>query len=195
MKIAIYLRVSTDKQDLENQIEPLLNFANSKGYSIFKIYRDVATGKNKERIEFKKMLEDAGDRKFNAILVWALDRLSREGMHQTVNLLEHLNNVGVDVISYTEPYLNTTNELSKNILLAVVSTLAKAEREKISERTKAGLNRLKKKGVKLGRPKLKEEVKKEIFRLNEEKKGVREISRQLKISPAFISIFLKENKK
>ncbi|MCL5277193.1 MAG: recombinase family protein [Deltaproteobacteria bacterium] len=84
--------------------------------------------------------------------MWALDRLSREGMRRTVQLIEMLERMGIGVISYSEPYLDTTNELARNILLAVVSTLAKAERERISERTKAGLARVKRSGKKLSRP-------------------------------------------
>ena len=89
---------------------------------------------------------------FDVIVVWALDRLSREGMSRTVQLIEMLERMGIGVISYSEPYLDTTNELARNILLAVVSTLAKAERERISERTRAGLARVKRSGKKLGRP-------------------------------------------
>jgi len=187
MKLAIYLRVSTDKQELENQLQPLLEFANKKGFEVYKVYKDIATGKTSDREEFNAMLQDAHQRKFDAILVWSLDRLSREGMVKTVHLLEHLNNIGVNVISYTEPYLDTSNELARNILLAVVSTLAKAEREKISERTKAGLERLKKEGKKLGRPPIPETIKERIVKLREQKLSLREIGETLGVSHTLVS--------
>ena len=152
MKAALYLRVSTDKQELENQLEPLKKFAKGRGLKIVQVYRDMATGKNSNRPALNKMLKDAHRHAFDVIVVWALDRLSREGMSRTVQLIEMLERMGIGVISYSEPYLDTTNELARNILLAVVSTLAKAERERISERTKAGLARVKRSGKKLGRP-------------------------------------------
>ena len=152
MKAALYLRVSTDKQELENQLEPLKKFARGRGLKVVQVYRDMATGKNSNRPALNKMLKDAHRHAFDVIVVWALDRLSREGMSRTVQLIEMLERMGIAVISYSEPYLDTTNELARNILLAVVSTLAKAERERISERTKAGLARVKRSGKKLGRP-------------------------------------------
>jgi len=187
MKTAIYVRVSTDKQEVENQLQPLLDFANKRGLEVYKIYKDIATGKSSNREEFNIMISEAHQKKFDAILVWSLDRLSREGMVKTVYLLEHLSNIGVNVISYTEPYLDTSNELARNILLAVVSTLAKAERERISERTKAGLERLKKQGKKLGRPPIPENTREEIVKLRKEKLSLREIGETLGVSHTLVS--------
>ncbi len=154
MKAALYLRISTDKQEIENQLTPLKKFAKGRGLKVVQVYRDMATGKNSNRPALNKMLKDAHRHAFDVIVVWALDRLSREGMSRTVQLIEMLERMGIGVISYSEPYLDTTNELARNILLAVVSTLAKAERERISERTKAGLARVKRSGKKLGRPEI-----------------------------------------
>jgi DNA invertase Pin-like site-specific DNA recombinase len=66
--------------------------------------------------------------------------------------------------SYTEPHLATDNELVRNVLLALLSSLAKVEAQKISERTKAGTTRTDAKGVKVGRPKLGVEVRQQIAR-------------------------------
>ncbi len=84
MKAAIYARVSTDKQELENQLQALHAFARKRGYTIGQAFCDVATGKHSNREEFNKMMRAAVQRKFDVILVWALDRLSREGMSKTV---------------------------------------------------------------------------------------------------------------
>ena len=88
------------------------------------------------------------------MLFWALDRFSREGMAQTIAHLQCLVSYGVAFHSYTEPHLATDNELVRNILLALLSSLAKLEAQKISERTKAGMARAKANGIKIGRPKL-----------------------------------------
>jgi DNA invertase Pin-like site-specific DNA recombinase len=74
------------------------------------------------------------------VLFWALDRFSREGMAQTIiHLRRLLSSYGIAFHSYTEPHLATDNELVRNILLALLSSLAKVEAQKISERTRAGM--------------------------------------------------------
>ena len=97
-------------------------------------------------------------------VVLALDRFSREGMAQTIGYLQRLMSYAVTFHSYTEPHLATDNELVRNILLALLSSLAKVEAQKISERTKAGMARAKAKGIKIGRPRLGIEVRQQIAR-------------------------------
>jgi DNA invertase Pin-like site-specific DNA recombinase len=75
-------------------------------------------------------------------------------MARTIIHLQRLSSYGVAFHSYTEPHLATDNELVRNILLALLSSLAKVEAQKISERTRAGMSRARAKGVKIGRPKL-----------------------------------------
>ena len=179
MKAALYLRISTDKQELENQLEPLKKFAKGRGLKIVQVYRDMATGKNSNRPALTKMLKDAHRHAFDVIVVWALDRLSREGMSRTVQLIEMLERMGIGVISYSEPYLDTTNELARNILLAVVSTLAKAERERISERTKAGLARVKRSGKKLGRPPVASKKRTQAVKLLKKGYSIRQVAHKL----------------
>ena len=95
-----------------------------------------------KRKQFAALFEDAAKRKFDCVLFWALDRFSREGMAQTSST-PRLTSYGVTFHSYTEPHLATDNELVRNILLALLSSLAKVEAQKISERTKAGMARAK----------------------------------------------------
>src|SRR5580700_7767390 len=91
-----------------------------------------------------------------------MDRFSREGMAQTIAHLQRLASYGVAFHSYTEPHLAKDNELVRNILLALLSSLAKLEAQKVSERTKAGMARAKANGIKIGRPKLGFEMRKKI---------------------------------
>ena len=79
------------------------------------------------------MLSDAHKRQFDLVLCWALDRLSREGMVPTVLHLQRLVSYGVGFHSYTEPMLSTDNEMVRDIVLAVMASLAKIERQKISD--------------------------------------------------------------
>ncbi len=85
-------------------------------------------------------------------------------MAQTIVHLQRLTSYGVSFHSYTEPHLATDNELVRNILLALLSSLAKVEAQKISDRTKAGMARAKAKGIKIGRPRLAAEIRQQIVR-------------------------------
>lgn len=85
-------------------------------------------------------------------------------MAQTIIHLQRLSSYGVAFHSYTEPHLATDYELVRNILLALLSSLAKVEAQKIAERTRAGMARAKAKGVKIGRPRLAPELRDEIAR-------------------------------
>jgi DNA invertase Pin-like site-specific DNA recombinase len=95
------------------------------------------------------------------VVFWSLDRFSREGMVQTIMHLQRLESYGIAFHSYMESHLNTDNELVRNVLLAVLSSLAKVEAQKISERTKAGLERARRRGARIGRPQLEEGLRSE----------------------------------
>jgi DNA invertase Pin-like site-specific DNA recombinase len=129
-------------------------------------YVDYESGRKgaEKRKQFAALFDDAAKRKFDCVLFWALDRFSREGMAQTIFHLQRLSSHSVAFHSYTEPHLATDNELVRNILLALLSSLAKVEAQKISERTRAGMSRARAKGVKIGRPKLAAELRHEITR-------------------------------
>ena len=79
------------------------------------------------RKQFAALFDDAAKRKFDCVLFWALDRFSRKGMAQTIAHLQRLVSYDVAFHSYTEPHLATDNELVQNILLALLSSLAKLE--------------------------------------------------------------------
>src|SRR5208337_4878278 len=76
MDIAIYSRISTDKQDNQNQLDQLRGFAASQGWRIKREYVDVATGKNSDREQFKALFKSASRREFELVLFWSLDRLA-----------------------------------------------------------------------------------------------------------------------
>jgi hypothetical protein len=105
MKIAIYCRVSTDKQDNENQLAQLREFASKQDWSVEIEYIDVESGSKSERPAFQRMLADASRRRFDLVLFWALDRLSREGVLPTLQYLQRLESYGIAYKSFTEPFL------------------------------------------------------------------------------------------
>jgi len=152
-KVAIYTRVSKEEQHPENQIRQLENFVELSKWQIYKVYVDKISGRVTDRPEFQQMLKDARLRKFNVLLVWSLDRFSREGIRNNLNYLERLKKQKVVFKSYTEPLIDTGQEGVWEIIFALLSWVAKREAIRISERTKAGLERAKASGKQLGRPK------------------------------------------
>ena len=153
-KIAIYARVSKndESQDPSNQLNPLRDYAKALGGEVVEEYVDLASGGNGDRGNFLRMFSNADKRKFDLVLVWALDRLSREGISNTLGYLERLKRNGVALKSLQESWLDTRDEGLGQLLLAIFSWVAQQERKRIVERTKAGLERAKRQGKRLGRP-------------------------------------------
>lgn len=143
MKVAIYARVSKEGMDAQNQIESLTNMANALQYEIVKEYIDIASGGSYNRPQFQKMLEDASRHEFDLILVWALDRFSREGIHNTFAYLKKLERSNVALKSLQESWLDTSDKGMGQLLIAIFSWVAEQERKRISERTKEGLKKAK----------------------------------------------------
>ena len=94
MKVAIYARVSTDKQDNANQLEQLREFASKQSWEIVTEYKDIVSGGKRNRPQFDAVMLAASQRKFDLLLFWALDRLSREGIVKTLGYLEQLRTWG-----------------------------------------------------------------------------------------------------
>lgn len=182
MRIALYLRVSTDKQETENQAVQLREFAASQDWQIVREYTDYETGSKADRAQFQQMFVDASRRKFDLVLFWALDRLSREGVLETLQYLNRLTSYGVGFRSYTEQFFDSCG-VFKDAIIAIMATLAKQERIKRAERTKAGLARVRSAGKKLGPPlKFNGQHTAEIARLRAEGLSFRAIGRRLGMS-------------
>ena len=144
MKVAMYVRVSTTKQEVENQLIQLRNYCEKSDYEIYKEYVDIISGKETSRPSYDRMFADAHKRLFELVLFWDLSRFSRAGTLYTLQKLKELENLGIDWESYQESYFKSVGQF-KDVVLSIISTVAKMEREKISERTKAGLQRSPKK--------------------------------------------------
>ena len=140
--VAIYIRVSTDKQEARNQLDALADYCKKSNYTIYAVYPDVMSGKENARPNYERMFADAHKKLFNLVLFWDLSRFSRSGTLYTLQKLKELENLGIEWESYQERYFRATGEF-KDVLISIMSTLAKIEREKISERTKAGLRHAK----------------------------------------------------
>jgi len=139
-------------QDNTNQLAVLLEWAKQRGYEVVKVYEEEESAwRNGHQKELANLIEDARKRKFQAVLVWALDRLSREGALAILSLVQKLSVYGVKVLSYQESWTEAPGEMAE-LLYALTGWVARMESQRRSERTKAGLARVKAQGKRLGRP-------------------------------------------
>ena len=152
MRVNIYSRTSTTDQNPVNQSLVLTGWAKQRGWEVVGIYEEQETAwKAGHQRELAKLLDDARKRRFDAVLVWALDRLSREGPLAILTLVNRLKNCGVNVISYQESWTEAPGELG-DLLYALTGWVSRMESQRRSERTKVGLARVKAQGKRLGRP-------------------------------------------
>ena len=180
-RVAIYARVSTrDKgQEVENQLRQLREFSALQGWNMIREYVDHETGSTNDRAEFQAMFKDASQRKFDVLLFWALDRLSREGVLETLQHLNRLTACGVGYRSFTEQYFDSCG-VFRDAVIAIIATVAKQERVRISQRVRAGLDVARARGTCLGRPRVFADVAR-IASLRAQGRSWRQISEEMGI--------------
>lgn len=151
MRTVLYARVSTDdgRQDTENQLAELRDYAHQQGWEVTGEYIDYASGKNGKRPEFKRLFADAAAHCFDRVAFWALDRFSREGVLKTFEYLAELKKHGVCFTSCKEEFIDTCGPL-RDVVISLFATMAAMERQRISDRTKVGLTQARARGAVLG---------------------------------------------
>ena len=187
-RVAIYGRVSTSEQTSDNQINFLQEIVSRNGWELVQTYVDEGISGTKgrdKRPEFDRLCKDMVRRRFNRILVWDVSRLGRSLQH----LVEFLNEVqSVNCHLYIHQSGLDTSTPSGRMMFQMVGVFSEFERSMISERVKLGLNRVRSKGIKLGRPtKIDEETKVEIWSQIDTGKSLSEVSRVLQISKMSVS--------
>jgi DNA invertase Pin-like site-specific DNA recombinase len=190
MRVAIYARVSTkDKgQDPENQLHQLRVFAEQHG-TIHKVFTEEVSGGKSERSEFKQLLLEAYQHKFDLVVFWRLDRFSREGALATLRYLKELKDHGVNYKSFTEPYLDSLGPFG-DVIVSMLATIAAQDLLKISENTKAALAKKKAAGVQLGAPSKSADVIAQVQRLKASGASNQAIARALQMSPSTVAKYL-----
>jgi Site-specific recombinases, DNA invertase Pin homologs len=156
MRIAIYARVSKndESQDPENQLQPLRDYARALQGEVIKEYVDRASGSGSvDRVCFLEMLDDGDHHRYDLLLIWALDRFSREGISNTLGYIQRLKRNGIALKSLRESWLDTRDESLGQLLISIFAWVAEQERRRIVERTRAGLQKARQNGKRLGRPK------------------------------------------
>lgn len=189
-KIAIYYRVSTNKQDEDMQRREVESYIETRmsGDILTTVYIDRGiSGAKSNRPEFQRMLADCREGLVDTILVYRLDRFSRDA-NTAIRLLLELDSAGVAFISVTQPVLNLGHDNPfRRTMMAAFAEIAEIERQTIVERVKSGLAAAKSRGVRLGAPSnVPEEIKDEARRLRESGLSFRDVSKRVGLSISYI---------
>jgi len=155
MRLALYARVSTTDRDQEpeTQLLPLREFAAAQSWQVAGEYVDQASATDlRGRTAWRRLLEDAARRRVDVILVWKLDRAFRSVAHMATTV-EQMRRWGVGLRSYSEPWLDTSgNSPVGDLMLNILASFAQFERALIAERVRAGMDRARRQGKHVGRP-------------------------------------------
>ena len=186
MKVAIYVRVSTNEQTTENQVRELTEWADRAGHEVVRIYDDngISGAKGREyRKEFDKLLKGAVRREFDLVAAWSVDRLGRS-LQDLISFLQELHGSGVDLYLHQQA-LDTTTPGGR-AMFQMMGVFAEFERSMISERVKSGLARAKSNGKILGRPKVSDECEEQILNLRSQGMGILKIGKELGVGTSTV---------
>jgi len=148
--VAVYARVSTTDQHAEMQIAELREYATRRDWTIFREYIDEGvSGTRASRPALDQMMKDARRKRFDAVVVWRFDRFARSTSH-LLSALDEFRTLGIDFVSLHEA-IDTSTALGK-MVFTIIASVAELERSIIIERVRAGIQRAKTRGVRLGRP-------------------------------------------
>jgi DNA invertase Pin-like site-specific DNA recombinase len=192
MVTGIYARVSKETSDNTNQLIILREFCRKQNYDIYDEYIDVISGGSANKPEFNRMMQDASKRKFDLLLFFALDRLTREGTRKTIQYLQMLDDYGIVYKSYSEQYIDSSG-IFKDVIISLLSSLALQERIRTSERVFAGLAKARTQGRIGGRPSLEATKIEKIREMKSAGISIMEISKKLQVSRGSVYQYLQEN--
>jgi DNA invertase Pin-like site-specific DNA recombinase len=187
-RAALYVRVSTDRQTVENQLADLRRMVEARGYEPL-IYEEVESAAKARRI-YDGMMAAVRMGEVSAVAVWALDRLHRSMVGAIATVLE-LDRLGVRVLSVREPWLDTDGPV-RPLLVAIFGWVAEQERARLIERTRAGLERARRQGKHIGRPRTSPVLLHAAAALVAKGTAVAEAARRKGISRASLRRFLAE---
>jgi DNA invertase Pin-like site-specific DNA recombinase len=176
---ALYVRVSTDGQTVENQVRELRQIADRRGWSVVETYSDAGISGSKGRNHrpgLDAMLNDAKRRKFDIVMAWAIDRLGRS-LIDLLGTIQELEACGVDLFLEQQSF-DTTTPAGK-LMFQVCGAFAEFERSMIRQRVKLGLKRAVANGKRLGRPEIDGEAVRKAQKALRKGKGIIKVATEL----------------
>ena len=180
-RVAIYARVSTSDQTCDNQLHDLRDYCRARGWTDVREFVDTGISGTKERRPaLDKLMVEVKARRIDVVVVAAFDRFGRSVRH-LVEALDLFHHLGVEFISLRE-HVDTGSALGQAIF-TIIAAIAQLERSLIVERVKAGLRRARAEGKRLGRPRLRVDVR-HLERIVEQGLPVRAAAKELGISPS-----------
>ena len=191
-KTAVYLRISTGKgaQKTDSQEYAIKRYCSARGWKVLEIYTDKMSGGKASRPELDRMVQDMRAGKVARVVVYKLDRCGRSLTHLCL-LIDEMNNLGVPLICVSQGIDTSENNPCAKFQLDVLKAVCEFERNLIRERVNSGLAAARAKGVRLGRPATLQRRRADVLELRKQGKGIREISRELKMPVASVFKVLK----
>jgi DNA invertase Pin-like site-specific DNA recombinase len=178
-RAAIYVRVSTDKQTVENQVQALRQIAERRGWEVVEQYSDAGISGSKGRDGrpgLDAMLKDAQRRKFDVVMAWSIDRLGRS-LIDLLGTIQALEARSVDL--YLDQQAIDTTTPAGRLMFQVTGAFAEFERSMIRQRVHAGLKRAVEAGKTLGRPRISEKIEQRITEQLRAGKGVIKVAKEI----------------
>ena len=191
-RAAIYVRVSTDKQTVENQVRELRQIAERRGWEVVAQYSDAGISGSRGRDDrpgLDQMLKDAQRRRFDVVMAWAIDRLGRS-LIDLLGTIQALEACGVDL--YLDQQALDTTTPAGRLMFHVTGAFAEFERSMIRQRINAGLKRAVEAGKTLGRPRISEKVETRIQEQLRAGKGMNKVAREVGVGTGTVQRIARE---
>lgn len=189
MKVALYARVSTESQDPEVQLQALRPHAANRGWEIVEEFVDKGfSGAKERRPALDRLMQAAWAGKFQTVLVWRFDRFARSVKH-LIEALEKFRNLKIHFISLQEQF-DTSTPIGQ-AMFTIIGAMAQLERDIIRDRVKAGLDRARARGVRLGRPQVTARPD-QVSMLRQEGLSLHEIAKRLHCSRSTVRRRMRE---
>jgi DNA invertase Pin-like site-specific DNA recombinase len=191
-RAAIYVRVSTDRQTVENQLRELRQIAERRGWEVVKEYDDAGISGSKgrnDRPRLDEMLKDAQRRRFDVVMAWAIDRLGRS-LIDLLGTIQQLESCGVDL--YLDQQAIDTTTPTGRLMFQITGAFAEFERSMIRQRIRAGLKRAVEAGKQLGRPKVAPAMEKRIQSQLQTGKGMLATAKALGVGTSTVQRIARE---
>jgi DNA invertase Pin-like site-specific DNA recombinase len=178
-RAAIYTRVSTDRQTLENQRHALKGTAERRGWEVVAVYTDAGISGAKGRAErpgLDDLLKAASKGGFDVVMAWSIDRLGRS-LIDLLGTIQHLEACGVDL--YLDQQSIDTTTPTGRLMFQICRAFAEVERSMVRQRINAGLSRARAQGKRLGRPKVPSAVERQARRHLAKGTGILRVAKTL----------------